>query len=142
MADVTYYYDSWNAYDWTTDPDYMVDNILTNFASTDADGDFERLYTNTCPGTDLGTITSVEIRAYGYGDGDDRIDFRPYPGGVPGDVYQTTPANSAGWGSYVDITSDTSAPSPWTWSDVQATYCYVYFDKVGRQHYVLLQGGD
>lgn len=131
MADVTYYFDSKSTSVWT-DSAYMIDNILTNYASTTGDGDTEVLDGNTGPGTDLGTITKVELRAYGYGDGDDRIDLTPVFVAGDGDEHQTTPAGAPGWGSYVEITSDTNAPSPWTWAAVQALGVKVEKDNVGK----------
>jgi len=132
MAEVTYYWTARNM-DWDTHPEYMVDGILANYTSTSSDGDIERITTNTCLGTDLGTISKVEIRCYGYGDGDDRIDIKPIFGGTsPGDSHQTTPASSPGWGTYVDITNDNNAPSPWTWSDVQALYAYITKENVSK----------
>lgn len=93
----------------------MIDNLLTNYAYTSSDSDTEILDGNSGPGTDLGTITKVEIRAYAYGDDNDRIDLTPVFSGGDGDEHQTTPGVSPGsWEAYQDITSDTNHPSPWT----------------------------
>ena len=127
----TYYFDSKSTSVWT-DSEKMIDDILTNYAATSSDGDTEVLDGNTCPGIDLGTIFKVEIRVYGHGDGDDRIDLTPIFGGVDGDTYQTTPSTVPDWGGYQDITTDTSAPSPWSWSDIQNLDCKVVFEKVAK----------
>lgn len=123
---ISYHFNSKSTSVWT-DPEKMIDNILTNYAYTSSDGAMEVLDGNNGPGTNLGTITKVEIRAYGYGDGNDRIDVTPVFGGSSdGDTHQTTPGVSPGsWGIYQDITNDTNHPSPWAWSDVQAIDCKV-----------------
>ena len=80
MAFITYYYNSYSTSDWTN-PGNMVDNILTNYASTASSGDRQVLNGSTAPGTDLGTITNVQVRAYGDGDGNDEITWRALYGG-------------------------------------------------------------
>ena len=111
----------------------MVDNNLTTYSYTSVDNTAQLLIGNNCPGTDLGTISKVELRAFAYGDGDDRIDLIPVFAGGDGDEHQTTPGTTPGsWGTYQDITNDTNHPSPWSWSDVVALDCKVEFDKVGK----------
>ena len=110
MAEVTYYYNTRATGNWAN-PDYMIDGILTNYASTATDATFENLNGNTCPGTDLGTITKVELRAYGYGDGDDTIAF--YLLGPTPDRVVTMPS-SPNWSVYADITADKT----WTWANI------------------------
>lgn len=83
-ATVTYYF---NAYDvggevWATTPANMVDGTNTNYASTTRNKDVELLTGNSCPGTDLGAISKVEIRAYGYYTGNDEVGLRPVFGGT------------------------------------------------------------
>ena len=138
MAEVTYYFNS-RTISWWTDPGNMVDGNIETFASITQTGDYAILDGNTCPGTDLGTISKVELRVHGYGDGDDRIDLRAYFGGVnQGDEHQLTMPASAGWSAYAEITNDTNSPTPWDWSDVVAldlgdTPSYgVKFNKVGK----------
>jgi len=109
-SEVSYYFNSKSTTVWT-DAAKMIDHILTNYATTSSDGDIEILDGNTCSGTDLGSITKVEIRAYGYGDGDDRIDLTPIFSGGDGDEHQTTPGVTAGWGAFQDITSDMNHPT-------------------------------
>lgn len=122
----TYYFNSKSTSVWTN-PEKMIDDILTNYAYTSSGGAMEVLDGNSGPGTNIGTITKVEIRAYAYGDDNDRIDFTPVFGGSDdGDEHQTTPGVSPGsWGLYQDITSDINHPSPWTWGAVQALDCKV-----------------
>lgn len=133
MTDATYYFNSWAPSCYWSDCDNMIDNSLTTYAYTSGDGNTELLSGNNCSGTDLGAITKVEIRAYAYGDGNDRIDLTPTFSGAVGDEHQTTPGVSPGsWGPYQDITSDTNHPSPWTWSAVQGLDCKVEKDTVAK----------
>lgn len=127
----SYYFNSKSTSVWS-EPEKMIDNILTNYAYTTSDST-EVLDGNSGPGTNLGTITKVEIRAYAYGDDNDRIDLTPVFSGGDGDEHQTTPGVSPGsWGIYQDITSDTNHPSPWTWTALQALDCKVEKDTVSK----------
>lgn len=126
---IAYFFNSRSTGNWT-DPDNMINGLLANYATTTSEAT-ETLDGNTCPGTDLGTITKVEIRVYGYGDGDDRIDLW-VKGGFIGDEHQTTPGVGGAWSSHVDITSDSNAPSPWTWPDVDAVDIDVEKDNSGK----------
>ena len=66
-----------------TNPSYMIDGSTSNYASTTTDGDIELCNSNTCSGTNLGTISKVEIRANGYYSGSNRdIFLRPVFGGT------------------------------------------------------------
>jgi hypothetical protein len=136
MADVTYYYDAKGTADWTTNPEYMFDNILTNYASTTLNGDTNGSHAtdgNTCPGTDLGTITKVELRAYGYGDGTDECDLTPFwPVVGSGDGHDVVMPSSPGWGAYVDITNDTNHPDWTSWTHIQDTGFVARMDDVGK----------
>ena len=123
----TYYFNGYDSgvEEWSTNPSYMSDNNTANYASTSTDNQIHLLDSNTNGGSDLGTITKVEMRAYSYQDtgSTGTIDLRPVFSGGDGDNHNFTPANgsgSAGWSSYFDITSDTNAPSTWTWSDIQS----------------------
>lgn len=127
---VTYYF---NAYDsggeeWATNPANMVDNDTETYART-TNSNVELLTGNTCLGTDLGTITKVEIRFYSvesYGD----LVIRPVFGGSSDGDNHNTFLNQENplWSDYINITSDTNAPSPWIWSDVQNLDCDVFLD--------------
>ncbi|MBA7610511.1 hypothetical protein ES703_17719 [subsurface metagenome] len=141
IHEVTYYFnvsmDPAGKTPWT-DKGNMFDGSIATFGYTASTGAQQSGLDNNCPGTDLGTITKVELRVYGYGDVDDRIDLTPHRGysfGVPinlGDVHPTTPGTVAGWGIYVDITNDPNMPSPWTWPLVTALNAIIQFTKVGK----------
>lgn len=147
MSEVTYYFDVIDPVyyvcggitlqtRWDGDHDYWIDGLLTTYAYTVDSGCTQSLQGNTCPGTDLGTISKVELRVYGYGDGGDRIDLHPFFGGIDGgtqgDEYQLTMPSSADWSSYADITNDSNAPSPWTWADIEDLDCNCEYDPVGK----------
>lgn len=121
---VTYYFDGYDedGEEWSVNPDKMVDGVLDEYADTNNDGEVQLCNSNTCPATDLGTITKVEIRAYCGDDGpyDDLLRLRPVFAGGDGDNHDMNPPEVPIWSAYVDITSDTNAPSPWTWAAVQA----------------------
>ena len=132
MSEVPYYFNSKSTSVWS-DSAYMIDDILTNYAYTEVDLATEILNGNNCPGTNLGTISKVEMRVYGIGDGDDHVDLIPVFGGITdGAEYCTTPATGAGWSLYVDITNDLEAPSPWTWADIVALDTKVKFYKIAK----------
>lgn len=111
MAEITYYFNAKGTDVWSNAA-YIIDNLLTNYAYTSVAGAIQLVNGNTCPGTNLGDITKVELRVYAYGDADDRIDLTPVFGGSnDGDEHQTTPGVSPGsWGFFQDITRDTNAP--------------------------------
>lgn len=125
MAETATYY--FNSYDeggeeWATNPENMVDGDTGNSSSTNDDADVELLLTNTCDGTNLGTISVVEVRCYCQisGGGPSRIDLVPVFGGSDdGDTHIIAPGFSGAWSSYVDITDDTNAPEDWDWDDVK-----------------------
>jgi len=137
MAEVTYYFNGHATgvvceQFWSLNVANFVDNNLETFESTSIDGCICELDENTCPGDNLGAITKVELRVYGYGDGDDRIDLTPVFAGIPGNEYQLTMPSTAGWSAYADITSDPALGVPWDWSIVQGLDCKAEFDKVAK----------
>lgn len=130
MAEVTYYYDIRGEAVWTN-ANYMVDNSLTTYGYTASDGTVQQFNATDCLGTDLGTITKVELRVYGYGDGDDRIDLA-----FIADLstqYQLTMPSSPGWSAYVNVTDDPNIGG-WTWSQVRehtaGEWLLLEYDKV------------
>ena len=133
MAEVTYYFNARGDAVWTN-PDNIVDNNLETFGSTSTNGASQLLNGNDCPATDLGTTTKVEIRLYGYGDGDDRIDVTPVFAAGDGAAHQTTPDTGppGTWGAYVNITNDPNAPDWSSWAHVQDLDCKLAFTKVGK----------
>ncbi|GAI92939.1 unnamed protein product, partial [marine sediment metagenome] len=92
----------------------------------------------SCPGDDLGIIIKVELRLYGYGDGNDRIDVTPiFAATNVGTTHQTTPVVAPGdWTAYVDITNDPNHPDWSLWSHIQTLDCKIAFAKVGKANTV------
>jgi hypothetical protein len=124
-SEVVYYFDSYdNGVAWSSSPGNMVDGSTSNYASTQTDFDVELCDSNTCSGSNLGTISKVEIRCYGKRSGSGiptpRIVLRPLI-----DEHNFYPGTSGDWSSWFDITNDPSAPSPWTWNDVDNLNCEV-----------------
>jgi len=117
-CEATYYYNSYdNMVAWATTPGYMVDSYTQHYASTTSDFDVELCNGNTCSGTDLGTISKVEIRCFGKRSGSGMI--------TPNIILYTmggnhifSPTTTGDWSSWYDITNDPSAPDSWTWTDV------------------------
>ncbi len=112
---------------WATNPSYMVDGNTSTYASTTLDRDVEECTGNSCPGTDIGPISKVELRAYGYYATNQRdIILRPVFGGtVDGSDYHYDATTAPGWSSWFDITDDNNAPESWSWSDVADLDCDV-----------------
>jgi len=120
---------SFEATDWTN-PENMIDGDIETFAETEEQDILTACDGNTCDGTDLGTITKVELRFHGkmtVTEGPDPgIDLSPYYGTPPaGDHYSEVLTTSPAWSSYFDITSDSQAPSPWTWADIRDLWVLV-----------------
>jgi hypothetical protein len=127
-----YYFNSYNssAENWGDDPDEMVDGVeggtYTSHYARDSSGDNQFLDGNTCPGTILGEITKVELRAFGKGRyGDSSTMFTPlFDGTDEGDdhlINWTVQSSSAKgqWEDWWDITNDTNSPVVWNWDDIQ-----------------------
>ena len=78
---------------------------------------------NTNDGSDIGTITKVELRVYGHEFSNlFSAHIVPVFGGSTDGIqtYSFTDDNlNESWSQYFDITSDDSAPGTWSWSDVQ-----------------------
>ena len=89
---------------------------MSSSISTSTDATTETLDANTCPGTDLGTISKTEIRCYGYGDGNDQITLNGTALTMP---------SSAGWSSYVDVGIT-------TWTGVVNLNATVQYNKSGK----------
>ena len=122
MVDVTYY---WTAYDFSywNNPGNMTDGSTRTFADATIQFTQQLNTTNTCNGTNLGTITKVEIRAYGYVDSP----FTPIKiflficlGGICLDEYVWRSLPAPAWSEYFDITFAGIAPTPWTWNDIRS----------------------
>jgi len=130
MAEVAYYFNAYDEATWTN-PDNIVDNNLETFGSTTSTGRTQVLTGNNCPGTDLGTILKVELRVFGYGDGNDKIGIRPF-WQTYGGSYLEVMLTSPGWSAYFDITNDPYAPDWSSWSHVQETDCWIWRVAVGK----------
>jgi hypothetical protein len=130
-----YYFDSYESggpKEWATNPGYMVDGNISTYASTAINLDLERCNNNTCDGTDLGTITKVEIRCYGYhavGWCQADIILRPIINTKPGDDHTYVTPISGNWSQWFDITDDTNAPADWQWNDIKDLFCDVVAQK-------------
>ncbi len=125
---VTYYFDSYDTnVAWETNPQYMVDGNLGTFAETTIDGDVELLDGNTCPGTNLGTITKVELRTYGKytGSQHDIILVPVFGGSSDGDEYSFATPRFAMFSEWFDITNDDNAPATWNWNHIVTLDCKV-----------------
>ena len=128
-SEVTYYFDNYlsGVEDWTTTPGYMVDGSTSYYASTSLNGDVELCINNTCTGTDLGTISKVELQCHGYYLGMNQRDIILRPVFLVGDGdnhnYVTIPAPD--WSSWFDITNDNNAPDAWGWDRVRDLDCDV-----------------
>ena len=130
---VNYYFDDYDTgQDWPTNPDYMVDNILTNYAAANADGQIQLNTSTSYSGGGSGPITKVEIMAYGYASGNGRVGLRAvYGGSADGITNWWEPTSSPAWSGYYDITTHANAPSPWTWTDILNLDVDVLMDRVG-----------
>ena len=139
--EITYYWDEYDSspLTWTSESG-AFDGSLEYAANTASDGYYLQGTATTCPGDDLGTITKVEIRCYGYGDGDDRIDisFNSVDTGPTTPEYQITmPPLPKDWSSYVDVTNDSNV-NGWTWAKIANLYSesslvlVAEYDKSGK----------
>lgn len=117
---------------WATNPANMTNGIVTEVAETDVNTDTQLCDENNCPGTDYGTITKVELRAYGdKGHASNNLQLRPVFTGGDGDIHNTSvPVSENGWSNWIDITNDTNHPD-WTWADVVNLDCDVIADQSG-----------
>ena len=146
--EVTYYFNGYDSVEKWFFPGSMTDSSTATHAWTQGDGNTQLLTGNTCLGTYLGIIAKVELRVHGAAyllEENDDIILRPvFPGGDGDDhqvdmpVYDSDlpPTYGRDWSAYVDITTDTNAPSPWTWSAVQALYCDVVHKQVNNLEYM------
>jgi hypothetical protein len=126
----TYYFDSYDTKldAWETNPGNMVDGSTSSYASTGIRDDSEYCDSTSFGygGAPSGTVSKVEIRAYGkYEEIGGSINIKPTFNGGNGDNHYFSLPGSAGWSSWFDITDDTNAPEPWTWSDVGGIDCSI-----------------
>jgi PKD repeat protein len=132
-SESTFYFDQYLVMgeEWATLPGNMVDGSISNYASTTVNSDVELCLNNTCTGTDLGTISKVEIRCYGYYTGFSPLDIilRPVFVGKDGNNHVFAASSTAGWSQWFDITSDNNGPLTWVWNDVKDLDCDVESDS-------------
>ena len=157
MAEVIYEYTAYtDATDYNSNPAYIVDLDDNTFGAATAGNGVKiiNLNTNQCVGTNLGTITKVEILAKTASyDANAINNVKANYGGVGtyGDNKSVTTAPQTPTEYVFDITADTNAPSPWTWTDVQNLDLYfngstweskpdIYYGKL-RITYSKLRGG-
>jgi len=135
MTEVSYYFNSYDVGEvWANNPEYMVDNDTDTYTTSAINSDTQLLDGNTCDGTNLGTITKVELRLFGkISGGANTSHLVPvFSGTDDGDNHNMgSPSFSGEWSDYADITSDTNAPGTWSWSDVQNLDCDVILDEAG-----------
>ena len=128
----TYYFTSRTS-GWESSPDYMNDSDDTTYASTKTDAQSQVLTTPNSTGS--GTITYVYLRCRAYnklaGSGGN-ITLRPEFTLGQGDLHTITLTGTTAWYT-VDITNDTNASSPWTWSDFDNLQCNVASVLAGGQ---------
>jgi len=128
-TNTTFYYTDYDTnIAWDYNPEHMVDGDLeTSSTPTFVIVDVQRNTVSECDGTDLGTISKVEIGGYcsggvAVGETYDVILTPVFNGTTSGDTYTENPTRDyvgdKEW-VYVDITNDGDAPSTWTWTDVQ-----------------------
>ena len=123
MATATYYFNAKSS-DWDTNPENMIDGSVDTDASTATNDQIQLLTGNTCDGTSLGTISKVELRAYGsISGGASQLRTTPVFGGSDDGDEHNMDYYVEGWSSYEDITSDTNAPGTWDWNDIQNLDC-------------------
>lgn len=130
MAEVTYKYTAVTDVSsaWTSEAN-VTDADETNYAydlvDKNSTGGLLIGTANTCPGTDLGTITKVEmIMDVGCESGEasymDGLIAPLFGGTLDGDTRTADLLIGATPEKFTyDITTDTNAPGTWTWSDIQ-----------------------
>jgi hypothetical protein len=125
-SEITYYFNSYSIGEtWATNPSYMVDDSISTYASTTVNGDVELCNGNNCSGLNLGNITKVELRVYGYYTGTQRdIILRPvFSGTTDGLNYYYSTESSPAWSRWFDITTDPYKPLAWSWTDIKNLDC-------------------
>jgi len=138
---ITYYFDSYDVGKvWDTDPAKMSDGDEDTYAKATTGvpvwEDYHLLDANECDGTDLGTITKVEIRVKHYElniPGDNTwLMLLPSIGALIGDTVDIAnygyPSVNPVWSPWIDITSfanyqqadpDLPPAVDWTWAFIQ-----------------------
>lgn len=140
MAEVNYYIDVYTPTgDWTDEANIFDGNENT-FGYTDQKGKKAQGDETTCPGTDLGTISAVDLRVLASGDGDDYLEFED-ASAILGTL---TPAISKSWTGYLSL------PSRWhSWATIQdfsadalVKQLYITYDKTAKANQLNLYKVD
>jgi hypothetical protein len=134
-SEVEYYFDTYSGFEaWATTPGNMVDGSTGTFAYTNTGDDSERCTGNTCNGNDLGTISKVEMRAYGKYNGagsQNNITLKPVLGSTIGDSYLFVTGTSGDWSQWFDITDDNNIGlEEWSWSNISGLDCKIISEKI------------
>ena len=123
----TYYFDGHSAVSTWLNPDdafngtpgspYSRTNVYPGTSSMTGNS-------NTCGSTDLGDITKVELRVYGFTSGPNvgSLVITPIIQGttsIPTTVTSLGTVGSPSYSASIDITNYSGAPSNWIWSTVQ-----------------------
>lgn len=117
VGEEIYYFNSSGANEWAINPSNLIDDDPETFARPGEVTFVYNLDENTCPGVDLGDIYSVALRMYAYDTGDTVTITPSYDDGA-GDGNVFNPAINPAWSSWYDVTTDTNAPSPWSWNNI------------------------
>lgn len=130
MSEVVYYCNSYSLATFAN-PSNEIDGSLSTFATATANNQSIQHDANTCPGINLGTITKVEFRVYAKRNSGttDFLRMLSRFSETNGDSRDWTLPGSASWSSYYDITTDTNAPTTWSWSDVVACDIWLQFKR-------------
>ncbi len=123
---ITCYFDQYDVggEEWSSQPQFMVDNTLTNRAETVNAyyGDVQLLTHSTCASETFGTISQVRIRHSGFCMfANCGVILRPVFGGtIDGDnhYYDSSATIGSNYNPWIDITNDTNAPGTWLTSDI------------------------
>lgn len=123
MTTVTYYFDGYDAAEaWAINPAKMVDGDISTYAQTNITAT-QSCNSNTCHGDILGVITKVELRMR---IGTAVVKLRPVFSGGDGDLHEEPFWWNLHWTNWFDITTDTNAPTNWTWNDIDTLKCDIH----------------
>ena len=129
----TYYFNGFDGNEaWETEAELMTDGDVETFASTSIYPDVELCNGNTCEGEDQGEILKVEVRVFGYHEGEQgNITLVPVFGEDRGENYTFVTSGQPAWSPWFDITDDENHEGEgWSWSEVAALDCHVISSDV------------
>lgn len=127
-ATATYCFNSYSSSTWDAAPTNIVDCSTSTGTADNNNGHYVHFDASEYTSGGSGTITKVETRVYYKNNWSSSQTTRnnvarlqPYFAGTnAGDTHNDSVGNhsTAAWSATFDITSDTNAPSTWTWADV------------------------